>query len=847
MTNALTRFPLPPSPIPANSLTSTRGSDRQLVDRFVARNGHAAELAFGELVRRHGPLVFGVCRNILQNPQDAEDAFQATFVILARKASSLQRPDRLSFWLHGVATRVAKKAKSQIIRRTRRELQVPTMNEVEPIGDWGRHDLQLSEREEIATLHEEIARLPEKYRLPVLLCDLEGLTHVAASRYLQWPSGSLSVRLMRARKLLHDRLTQRGLAPSSLILAASAQVELASSAVRPALAEQTARAVLRDLDLRRPGSTLGMGGGSASVGSFTGRLLSAVAQTKLILVLSMAMSLGVIAIALRPSDHGEHSAGRPPLQTAGTQPGESTRNQPAPPAGATIGADTDRQKNKISVNISNTLIDITREATSPVAPHKVLPGEALVNYAVLVKQTNRDARSQVRLALWCEANGLVAERLKHLVQAVLTDPDQPAARGLLGQISFRGRWRRPEDLGPLLAEDTRLTVARAAYEDRRAGTSQTADAQWSLALWCEQNGLSLEARAHLTAVTRLDPTREAAWRRLGYQKSRGRWMSPARIASETSLLKARKSADQSWKPRLAKWKSALQEDAKRPGAEAELLQITDPFAARSVWATFAGEGSDGQILTARLLGQLEGSEASRGLAVLAVFGESPEVRRIATEVLARRDPRDVVSLLIHLLIDPVKYETRPVQWQGTPGILFVEGEQFNLRRLYTAPPLPENTIRRLLDPTTPPDFTLPIAAVLGEDAARLASLPSSSQVFRNNVRFVRNSVRHSVCCGGGRSEQRQAGNPGNSPSERFTRPCGAGGGPAAPVGTSFRLCWGRDRELTLPTCLSHKRNQPPGQRMLASQASGERELPVFLKRGSLADTAAPQRRAGRSR
>ncbi|SIO56030.1 hypothetical protein SAMN05444166_5175 [Singulisphaera sp. GP187] len=110
-----------------------------------------------------------------------------------------------------------------------------------------------------------------------------------------------------------------------------------------------------------------------------------------------------------------------------------------------------------------------------------------------------------------------------------------------------------------------------------------------------------------------------------------------------------------------------------------------------------------------------------------------------------------------------------------------------------------------------------------------------------------NSVRHSVCCGGGRSEQRQAGNPGNSPSERFTRPCGAGGGPAAPVGTSFRLCWGRDRELTLPTCLSHKRNQPPGQRMLASQASGERELPVFLKRGSLADTAAPQRRAGRSR
>ena len=737
MTNVLTRFPLPLCQTLGSSMAGARVSDRQLVDRFIARNGHSAESAFVELVRRHGPLVAGVCRNILRNPQDAEDAFQATFVILARKASSLQRPDRLSFWLYGVATRVAKKARSQNVRRGRRELQVSTLNEIEPIGDWGRHDLQLGGSEEIATLHEEIARLPEKYRLPVVLCDLEGLTHAEASRSLDWPSGSLSVRLMRARKLLHDRLTRRGLAPSSAILAAAALVDLAPAAARPAMAEGTARAILRDL--RGHGST--MGRGSASAGSPAGLVLSALTQTKLIL-LSTAVSLSLITlvfvlIALNPKGRGEFSVDHPPLQAAGARPKEPETDKPGPPPGAAVVGKNVHQAENGGVRAGGDRVRFTPEAMTQTRSHEVLAGGALANYEVLVKRAARDAISQVRLALWCEANGLVAERLKHLALAVLIDPDQPAARGLLGQVSFRGRWRRPEDIGSQLRGDSRFTMTQAAYEDRRTGMEHTADAHWKLALWCERNGLTSEATAHVVAVTRLDPARDAAWRRLGYQKSRGRWMSPEQIASVESMIKARKSADQYWAPRLAKWKSALQEDSKRPRAEAELSRITDPFAAQPVWTTFARDGARGQTIAAQLLGQIEGRDASLGLAFLAAFGDSPEVRRIATEVLARRDPRDVVGPLVNLLIKPVKYEVRPVEWQGSPGILFVEGEQFNLRRLYTVPPLPADTIRRMLDPTTPPDSTLPIAGALGEVWARLASLPIAGQVVRNNVRDVR--------------------------------------------------------------------------------------------------------------
>src|SRR5262249_45040927 len=159
------------------------------------------EEAFAGLLRRHGPLVFGVCRQVLGDAHDAEDAFQATFLVLARKAATVARQDSLAAWLHRVALNVARTARTAAARRRapERETALRTRpgpgDEVAP-GDWQ------------PLLHEEVDRLPEKYRVPVVLCYLEGRTHEEAARQLGWPLGSVKGRLARARDLLRARLTR---------------------------------------------------------------------------------------------------------------------------------------------------------------------------------------------------------------------------------------------------------------------------------------------------------------------------------------------------------------------------------------------------------------------------------------------------------------------------------------------------------------------------------------------------------------------------------------------------------------------------------------------------------------
>jgi len=192
--------------------TLTGLSEGQLLDRFV-RSGD--EAAFEALVDRHGPMVRGVCRQLLRDPNDVDDAVQATFFVLVRKAGSLRRRDLLGNWLYGVAYRVAVRSRSVTARR--RSLEVPTGDdrpEAEaPVSD--------SPRDGLAEVHEELSRLPEKYRSPVLLCDLEGRTHAEAAALLGWPTGTVKGRLSRARALLKTRLTRRGLTLS----AAAAAVE----------------------------------------------------------------------------------------------------------------------------------------------------------------------------------------------------------------------------------------------------------------------------------------------------------------------------------------------------------------------------------------------------------------------------------------------------------------------------------------------------------------------------------------------------------------------------------------------------------------------------------------------
>jgi RNA polymerase sigma factor (sigma-70 family) len=204
-------------------------SDAELLRRFVATRDEAA---FELLVWRHGSLVWGVCRRVLQQEQDAEDAFQATFLVLARRAATIGRGEALAGWLHQVAARLARAARTRRFERVRREALVrpATRDEADP-GGW--HDLR-------PLLDEEIGRLPEKYRRPFLLCYLEGKTTEQAARELGCPRGTVGTRLAWARARLRLRLSRRG-----VTLAAAAPVLFLAATAAPALPPLLARAAVR--------------------------------------------------------------------------------------------------------------------------------------------------------------------------------------------------------------------------------------------------------------------------------------------------------------------------------------------------------------------------------------------------------------------------------------------------------------------------------------------------------------------------------------------------------------------------------------------------------------------------
>ncbi len=184
--------------------TLTGASDAQLLQRFTLDRDATAELAFRELLERHAPMVMGVCRQIVRRPQDVDDAFQATFLVLVRKARSIQVRESLGPWLYRVAYRTAQRARVSASRHA--SIGLEGVEAVESAGDDG------CALEAAPVLHDEIGRLPEKYRSPIVLCHLEGKSHEEAARVLNWPIGTLSGRLSRGRALLKGRLERRGLA-----------------------------------------------------------------------------------------------------------------------------------------------------------------------------------------------------------------------------------------------------------------------------------------------------------------------------------------------------------------------------------------------------------------------------------------------------------------------------------------------------------------------------------------------------------------------------------------------------------------------------------------------------------
>jgi RNA polymerase sigma factor (sigma-70 family) len=213
-------------------------SDEQLLDWFLNRDDGSAEVAFRAIVLRHGPMVLGVCRHILNQLQDAEDAFQATFLVLARKASSIRDRRVLARWLYEVAYRIAMRARTNGVRRRTHERQGGEMAATVSSDNHGWVELR-------PVLHEEVNRLPEKYRLPVILCYLEGRTNEEVADLLKWPVGTVKGRLSRARELLRSRLSRRGLALSAAFLvSALGNGTVIADMVPPRLVDETVSSAL---------------------------------------------------------------------------------------------------------------------------------------------------------------------------------------------------------------------------------------------------------------------------------------------------------------------------------------------------------------------------------------------------------------------------------------------------------------------------------------------------------------------------------------------------------------------------------------------------------------------------
>ncbi len=308
-------------------------------------------------------------------------------------------------------------------------------------------------------------------------------------------------------------------------------------------------------------------------------------------------------------------------------------------------------------------------------------------------EAGRDSEAHVRLALWCEQHGLTSRRLEHLALALMADPANTTARGLMGLIRDANTWRKPEQVAERWQADADRAATLAEYNARRAKTPMTAHEQFQLAAWCEQQDLMPEAIAHFSAVVRLDPSNAEAWRRLGCKKHKGRWMTPEQVKASVAEAEAQAKADRTWGPKLSLLKACLRspDPERRDRAERELVEVIDPRAVPAVWKVFvAGKDSD-PARAAQILAQIDARAASKALAALSVYASQPEARRMAGESLVWRDPREFLELLILQIHKPLRYEVRPLNGPGSQGELFVEGLRYNLKRTYSVPKLPNST------------------------------------------------------------------------------------------------------------------------------------------------------------
>ena len=282
-------------------------TDGQLLTDYLSRRDEAALAA---LVHRHGPMVWGVCRRVLHDHHDAEDAFQASFLVLVRKAGSIASRELLANWLYGVAHQTALKARATALKRKGRERQVTQMPEAAAAEQDLWHDLQ-------PLLDEELRRLPDKYRAVVVLCDLEDKTRKEVARQLGCPEGTVAGRLARARRLLAKQLARRGVVLSGGAVAAMLSQNVAAAGVPPAVVSSTIKAA----SLFAAGQS--SGAISAKVAALTAGVLKAMFVTKIKSVLTMLVVIAALT-ATAGLIYRTQAAAQP---TAKEEPGAARKNQ----------------------------------------------------------------------------------------------------------------------------------------------------------------------------------------------------------------------------------------------------------------------------------------------------------------------------------------------------------------------------------------------------------------------------------------------------------------------------------------------------------------------------------------
>jgi RNA polymerase sigma factor (sigma-70 family) len=422
-------------------------TDAELLARFRADRDEAA---FALLVQRHGPMVLGVCHRVLGSRADAEDAFQATFVLLAVRAGAIRKAGSLGSWLHGVAARVALGARRSEARRRARERRSLDMAEDRDRPTWA----ELS-----AILDEELGRLPDKYRAPVVLCYLEGKTNEQAAQELGCPKSSLAWRLGRARELLRERLTRRGVTLPAAGLAAALLDRAGAQSLPAALVLSAVRAAAGAGNV--PPRVAVLAAGAAG--------LARPKATALVLALVAVAGIGGLTVAAG----GGQGAGGPDQKRPPSPPAADERRPSAPgpaaaggwhhlelanwvatavdPAGGTVSATTKRYEGGLTLSA----VPVARDAVVLVdgVPGKladVRPGMALslrlagdgTAVTQLVAVVPKPARQNDTL------EGVDLERRTIRVRLVETNSvvTLPVAEG--AEVSMDGRPTRLDDLRP---------------------------------------------------------------------------------------------------------------------------------------------------------------------------------------------------------------------------------------------------------------------------------------------------------------------------------------------------------------------------------------------------------------